>query len=132
MIQARSHARSTWPARELGWLERYAYPLNDEVLVTWSPRPEAWAPINHSCDPNAWLEGLDLVARHPIAPGEEITVEYATFIAGAGAAFSCHCGSADCRGRVSPEDWRSPELSRRYHGHSSAYVAARWETAHAA
>ena len=131
-LVSRSHARNTWPARELDWLESYAYPLNDEVLVTWSPRPEAWAPINHSCDPNAWLEGLDLVARHPIAPGEEITIEYATFIAGVGAAFSCECGSVDCRGQVSPEDWRSPELRCRYAGHSSAYVAFRWETVPAA
>ena len=75
-----------------------AYPLNDEVLVTWSSDPAQWSPINHSCDPNAWLEGLDLVARRPIEPGEEITVEYATFIAGTGESFDCHCGAGDCRG----------------------------------
>jgi D-alanine-D-alanine ligase len=46
------------------------YPLNDEVLVTWSSDPEQWSPINHSCYPNAWRDGLDLVARRPIEAGE--------------------------------------------------------------
>ena len=91
-----------------------AYPLNDEVLVTWSSDPAQWSPINHSCDPNAWLEGLDLVARRSIEPGEEITVEYATFIAGTGASFDCHCGADDCRGTVTPQDWQLPEIRRRY------------------
>jgi hypothetical protein len=26
----------------------------------------------------------------------------------------CHCGSARCRGKVSGEDWKLPELQQRY------------------
>ena len=127
-LVTREHAAANWPARERRWLEQYGYPLNDEVLVTWSSDPAQWSPINHSCDPNAWLEGLDLVARRPIEPGEEITVEYATFVAGKGASFDCHCGADACRGTVTPEDWRLPEIRRHYGEHCSAYIAGKWAT----
>jgi D-alanine-D-alanine ligase len=125
-LVTRAHAAANWPARERRWLEQYGYPLNDEVLVTWSSDPEQWAPINHSCDPNAWIEGLDLVARRAIPAGEEITVEYATFVAGTGVSFDCQCGASDCRGKVTPEDWQLPEIRRRYAEHCSAYIAGKW------
>lgn len=125
-LVTRRHASRSWAPQELGWLEQYGYPLNDEVLVTWSSDPEQWSPINHSCDPNAWIEGLDLVARRPIEPGDEITVEYATFIGGTGASFDCHCGADDCRATITPHDWQLPEIRRRYGEHCSAYIAGKW------
>jgi D-alanine-D-alanine ligase len=123
-LVTRAHAAANWPARELRWLEQYGYPLNDEVLVTWSADPAQWSPINHSCDPNAWIEGLDLVARRPIDAGEEITIEYATFVARTGEPFDCHCGADDCRGRVTPQDWQLPAIRRLYGEHCSAHIAA--------
>ena len=125
-LVTRAHAAANWPARERRWLEQYGYPLNDEVLVAWSSDPEQWTPINHSCDPNAWIEGLDLVARRPIEAGEQITVEYATFLAGTGESFDCHCGADACRGTVTPEDWQLPEIRRRYRDHCSAYIVGKW------
>jgi D-alanine-D-alanine ligase-like ATP-grasp enzyme len=125
-LVSRRHAVANWASRELRWLEQYGYPLNDQVLVTWSADPEQWSPINHSCDPNAWLEGLDLVARRAIEAGEEITVEYATFIAGTGASFDCHCGADGCRGTITPQDWQLTEIRSRYREHCSAYVAGKW------
>jgi D-alanine-D-alanine ligase-like ATP-grasp enzyme len=120
------HAKANWASRELRWLEQYGYPLGDDVLVSWSSDPEQWAPINHSCDPNAWLEGLDLVARRPIEAGEEITMDYATFIAERGASFDCQCHSVRCRGRITPHDWQLPELRDRYAEHFSPYIAGKW------
>ena len=38
------------------WFRRYAWPLTDEVHALWSDDPEQWRPINHSCDPNTWLQ----------------------------------------------------------------------------
>jgi D-alanine-D-alanine ligase len=125
-LVTRRHAAATWPPRELRWLEQYGYPLNDDVLVTWSSDPGRWAPINHSCDPNAWLEGLDLVARRPIEAGEEITIDYATFIAETGASFECLCHAEHCRGTITPHDWQLPELCRRYAEHCSPYIAGKW------
>jgi D-alanine-D-alanine ligase len=125
-LVTRRHATANWPSRELRWLEQYGYPLNDEVLVTWSADPGQWAPINHSCDPNAWLEGLDLVARRPIEAGEEIRIDYATFIAETGASFDCHCDAEHCRGTITPHDWQLPEVRRRYAEHCSPYIAGKW------
>jgi hypothetical protein len=81
---------------------------------------------NHSCDPNLWHSGpLDLVARRDIAPGEELTVDYGTNSARPGFALACHCGTALCRGAVSGDDWRRPELQERYDGHWVPVLAAR-------
>ncbi len=127
-LVSRSHAAAHWPRRELQWLEQYGYPLNDEVFVTWSEDPEQWSPINHSCDPNTWIQGLDLVARRPITVGEEITVDYATFIAGTGASFDCQCGAVDCRAKISPDDWQRLDVRSRYQGHVAAYVEGKWRS----
>jgi D-alanine-D-alanine ligase-like ATP-grasp enzyme len=99
-----SHVEATWDALHKEWFTRYAWPLTDEVWVTWSEDPEAWRPLNHSCEPSAWLEGLDVVARRPIGAGEEITVEYATFYDERMPAFECACGAPTCRGTIRGSD----------------------------
>lgn len=82
--------------------------------------------VNHSCDPNAGLRGqIALVAMRAIEAGEEVCFDYAMSESTAYDEFSCRCGSARCRGRVTAEDWRSPELWRRYEGYFSPYLAER-------
>lgn len=64
--------------------------------------------VNHSCDPNCTLR-LDwsepgplaavLAARREIAPGEELTWDYAQTESYSIAVGRCLCGSANCRGR---------------------------------
>lgn len=105
-LVTRSHVERHWSTRRQDWFRRYAWPLTDEVWVTWSDDPEHWRPINHSCDPNAWLEGLDVVARRAVAEGEEITLDYATFYDERMPAFACSCGSDTCRGTIRGDDWR--------------------------
>jgi hypothetical protein len=39
--------------------------------------------------------------------------------------FDCECGAANCRGRISGNDWRRPELWERYAGHFSPYLQRR-------
>lgn len=58
--------------------------------------------VNHSCMPNAGFnDGLVLVARRAIVPGEEITWDYSSAIDEADfPGFRCCCGSAVCRGTV--------------------------------
>lgn len=73
--------------------------------------------LNHACDPNLWLiDAVTLAARRDIAAGEELTGDYATWEADEGyvADWPCRCGSALCRGRITGQDWRSPELRARY------------------
>jgi SET domain-containing protein len=70
---------------------------------------------NHSCDPNVWLDGpFDLVARSDISPGEEVTVDYATFSTLPNFTMTCHCATTSCRGRVTGSDWQLPQLQDRY------------------
>jgi uncharacterized protein len=83
---------------------------------------------NHSCDPNLWLEGaltegaLTIVARHDIAPGEELTLDYALVTDDDAWSMSCSCGATTCRGIVTGKDWQLPELQERYRGHFLPYI----------
>lgn len=82
--------------------------------------------VNHSCTPNAGLNGqIMLVAMRDIQRGEEITFDYAMSDGTPYDEFDCMCGSLDCRGYVSGNDWRLPELQRRYQGHFSPYLQTR-------
>ena len=82
--------------------------------------------INHSCEPNAGLDGqIAIVAMTRIVPGEEVTIDYAMCDGSAYDEFECECGSTLCRGRVTGQDWRSPTLWERYAGHFSPYLERR-------
>jgi uncharacterized protein len=82
--------------------------------------------VNHSCSPNAGLRGqISLVTMRAIAPGEEITFDYAMADSTPYDEFPCACGASNCRGRVSGADWQRPELWERYDGYFSAYLQHR-------
>lgn len=80
--------------------------------------------LNHSCDPNAWLlDALTVGARRPIAAGEEVTADYALWLFEQDWRLDpCRCGAPLCRGRVTGQDWRRPELQARYAGHFTPYL----------
>ena len=82
--------------------------------------------VNHSCEPNAGLRGdRTIVAMRDIAAGEEITYDYAMSDGSPYDEFVCCCGAPACRGNVTGDDWRRPELQERYRGWFSPYLAAR-------
>ncbi|HSD93090.1 MAG TPA: SET domain-containing protein [Methyloceanibacter sp.] len=82
--------------------------------------------INHSCEPNAGLDGqIAIVALARIQPGEEVTIDYAMCDGSPYDEFDCACGSPICRGRVTGNDWRIPLLWERYAGHFSPYLERR-------
>jgi D-alanine-D-alanine ligase len=122
-LVTRSHVEAQWDGRHRDWFARYAWPLTDEVWVMWEQDPEAWKPVNHHCDPSTWLSGLDVTARRALAPGDEITLDYATYIHETAPPFACTCGAAACRGVVSGADVLAPFVER-YGGHVSDYVRA--------
>lgn len=73
---------------------------------------------NHSCDPNLWwVDAYTLASRRIIEVGEEVTSDYGTSSGTADFAMACSCGSPLCRGVVTGEDWRLPELHSRYGDH---------------
>ena len=79
--------------------------------------------INHSCDPTVWLDGaFSLVARKALLAGDEITVDYATFSTVPASSMRCRCGARRCRGVVTGNDWRLPELYDDYGDRWSAHA----------
>ncbi len=63
--------------------------------------------INHSCDPNVQFDMNDnLIARRDIGPGEELYVDYGTFIVNADQDFICGCGAERCRRHITKDDWK--------------------------
>lgn len=71
---------------------------------------------NHSCDPNLCIEGqIVFVALRRIGPGEELTHDWAT-TDDDDYEMTCNCGAANCRGTVTGQDWRRPDLQRKYKG----------------
>lgn len=84
--------------------------------------------INHSCDPNAGINGqLVVVAMRAIASGEEVTFDYAMTDTTPYDEFPCSCDSPRCRGRVCADDWMRPDLQERYRGYFSLYIQKRIE-----
>ncbi|GIK63613.1 MAG: SET domain-containing protein-lysine N-methyltransferase [Chloroflexota bacterium] len=98
----------------------------DIFLVTTKEGPGDW--VNHSCEPNAGLQGqVTLVAMRDIQPGEEVCFDYAMTDGSVYDEFTCACGSPKCRGYVSGNDWQIPELWERYNGYFSPYLQKRIE-----
>jgi hypothetical protein len=82
--------------------------------------------FNHSCTPNAGLNGqITLVAMRDIAVDEEICFDYAMSDSSDYDEFVCACGAPDCRQKVTGNDWKLPELQRRYAGYFSPYLQRR-------
>lgn len=104
------------------WERRSAWPLGDGLYLAWSSNPELWCPINHSCDPSAWVDGLEVVARRPVEAGAEITLDYATVFADAMPSFDCRCCAEGCRGVIAGLDYREAFVDR-YDGHVTPYIA---------
>ncbi len=99
-IITRNYVERYWNVKEKETFRKYAYPLSKEVFLLWDNNPSGWAPQNHSCDPNTTYEGLNVVALRNITKGEELTLNYATFLDENMEPFNCRCGSANCCGLV--------------------------------
>ncbi|XYI01582.1 SET domain-containing protein-lysine N-methyltransferase [Sorangium sp. So ce1128] len=124
VLVTRAHVERTWGARARAMFQRCAYPLTDETWVIPSKDPEEWRPLNHSCDPNSWMDGLAVTARRPIRAGEEITFDHATMYTAKEAQLRCSCGAALCRGTWEGDDHLKPWFLERYGDHITEYVRA--------
>ena len=77
---------------------------------------------NHSCEPNIGVAGqIVFVALRDIAAGEEPTHDWAT-TDDDDYELACRCGTASCRGTITGQDWRKPELQQKYGEHMSWYL----------
>ena len=84
-----------------------------------------WRFMNHSCEPNAFIQGRDVFALREIAPGEGVTFNYNTTEYNIAEPFDCRCGSVHCLGTIRgfkhlPESKRrrlEPFLARHLRSH---------------
>jgi hypothetical protein len=86
------------------------------------PEPSLDENLNHSCDPNSWLDDeVTLVARRAIEAGEEITLDQGTWNHDEDEYVwdqdHCSCGAAHCRKTLTHNDWQRADLNERYKGH---------------
>jgi hypothetical protein len=78
--------------------------------------------LNHSCEPNVGVRGqIVFVAMRDVAAGEELTLDYATIDHDAGP-MACRCGATACRGLVTGQDWRRPDLQAKYGDYFAWYL----------
>jgi uncharacterized protein len=82
--------------------------------------------FNHCCDPNVGMSGqIGLIAMRDIEVGEEVCLDYAMCDGSDYDEFDCSCGAPNCRGRVTGQDWKRPELWEKYDGYFSPYLQRR-------
>jgi SET domain-containing protein len=83
--------------------------------------------LNHSCAPNVGVRGqITFVAMRDVSPGSELTIDYAMIDGDPSERMVCSCGTRGCRKVITGEDWRLPELQRRYAGYFSRYIEDRF------
>lgn len=97
----RRYVEAHWLENEKLSFRRYAYPLSTELFLLWDDNPSEWAPQNHCCEPNTAYDGLNVVTVYPIKPGDELTLDYTSFLDEHMEPFQCHCGATTCRGLIS-------------------------------
>ena len=103
----------------------YALQIDDDFYI--APRQveevlDMSVMINHSCDPNVGFRGqVVYVAMRDISAGEELSHDYAMERSD-DYSLDCRCGSPLCRGTITGEDWKLPELQQRYGDYFSIYL----------
>jgi hypothetical protein len=125
-LVSKTFVKKNWSEENQELFFRHAYPITDEIYVMWEKDSSHWKPLNHACDPNAWFDGLNVIARRDIQPGEQITIDYAMLYGEEMPLFECHCDSPTCRGIIRGTDYLEPFV-KRYGGHLSAFVLQKRE-----
>lgn len=80
--------------------------------------------LNHNCEPNCGFKGQAfIVAMRKINIGEEVTIDYAMCTSSNLLRdFDCLCGANICRGAITFNDWKIPQLQDKYRGHFQFYL----------
>ncbi len=99
-LVTKKYVEKNWTEEEKETFRRYAYPISNEVFILWDNDPSEWAPQNHSCNANTHYIGLNVVALKKINCGEELTLDYTSFLSNDMEPFDCHCGATNCKGLI--------------------------------
>jgi SET domain-containing protein len=100
--------------------------VDEELYLLTAENKEDTDCFNHSCEPNLGFSGqIGLLALRDISPQEELTFDYAMSDGAPYDEFDCQCGVSSCRGKVTGNDWKLPQLWKKYDGYFSPYLARR-------
>ena len=109
--------------------QEHLHPHRD-ALANDDTERSRWRFLNHSCDPNCWMDGRTLRARRAIAPGEQLTFDYNCTEWSMDTPFDCACGACngsqvrgyahlDVEARTRRDAHAAPHLrARAMHGHA--------------
>lgn len=98
--------------------------INDDFFIVPTSREELELKgvFNHSCAPNiGFSDSITFVAMRDIHEGEELVFDYA-FCETCFYGFQCNCGTSACRGSITQEDWKTPDLQAQYAQYFSPYL----------
>jgi uncharacterized protein len=100
-------------------IERYTIQVETDLhLACDSDEAGVAEHFNHSCMPNAGLQGqIVLVAMRDIAVGEDVCFDYAMSEADPDFKMVCVCNQPNCHHMIIGNDWQIPELQQRYIGY---------------
>lgn len=118
------------PSARLEEYSRYAQThglqVDDDLFLLPLTEDDPSDYFNHSCNPNAGLNGqITLVAMRAIEVGEEICFDYCMSDSNPYDEFECGCGNPQCRGWIKADDWKLPDLQKRYAGFFTPYLQRR-------
>jgi D-alanine-D-alanine ligase-like ATP-grasp enzyme len=99
-LVTKKYVEQNWGSEAKNNFKHYAYPVSNEVYILWDENTANWAPQNHSCEANTVYKGLNVVTNRAITKGEELTLDYVTFLDENIDSFICKCESRKCRGTV--------------------------------
>ena len=115
--------RGTELNRDIPRFSQRVLQVHEDLFLITGQDPEPNDCFNHSCEPNLGFSGqIGLVAMRDIQPGEELCFDYAMSDGGPYDEFDCLCQSPICRKKVTGNDWKIPELRRKYEGYFSPYL----------
>jgi hypothetical protein len=84
--------------------------------------------VNHSCNPNTGFDGqVFMVSMKKIKKGDEIVYDYGMIMhtnkdSNSYFEFDCVCEEKMCRGKIGENDWRNPDLQKKYNGYFQYYL----------
>ena len=103
----------------------YAYHITDDFLIcplNPSDPSDDWR-MNHCCEPNCGLDGnIVFLAIRDILKDEELTYDYCMTETNPDYKMNLFCDKSSCRKVFSGNDWKIPEIQKKYKDYFSNYI----------
>ena len=103
------YVAANWSTEEIDYFRQSSWPVgsDEHYYAVWDLLPSCWRSFNHSCDPNmvfAPNRSLNIIARRAVKAGEELTMDYRTFMDCLMYPFDCTCKAGNCAKHISIAD----------------------------